>query len=331
MPNDQPQSARPIAFTCCHCGRIHNEVNPYAQQGYSSRFWCESCARQYFPNCCFCTNRFYAGDMRVIRNHSGMDRNAPQRRSCMGCFVEARGTDFRGREKQFDSFSSFGSSRQFGVELETNLGKCSGEFAFAAKPDGSISGWEFVSHRLCGDAGLEELRAFMESGQRIEIGDNCGFHLHMSLENFNDSQCRAVYAAYVVTEDYWFNKVGRNRQENNYCYRLPERIFEDIRATSHYYDFAEMQDRYAWINAAAYCRHRTLENRLHHATWDFAEVKAWVILNLRFVEACKSLDFRRGDSWDSYADKVSRCLEWAQSNLPIEALNPPEISIGLAV
>ena len=181
MPNDQPQSARPIAFTCCHCGRIHNEVNPYAQQGYSSRFWCESCARQYFPNCCFCTNRFYAGDMRVIRNHSGMDRNAPQRRSCMGCFVEARGTDCRGRGNQFDSFSSFGSSRQFGVELETNLGKCSGEFAFAAKPDGSISGWEFVSHRLCGDAGLEELRAFMESGQRIEFGDNCVFHLQMSI------------------------------------------------------------------------------------------------------------------------------------------------------
>lgn len=260
--------------------------------------------------------------MRPLRHTPEMNNNATARRCCGACLNFFQGHHFDGQHKEFGGDSSFGSARQFGVELETNLGKCSSDYAFGAKHDGSISGWEFVSHKLRGDEGLEELRAFMESGEHIEIADNCGYHIHMDLSDLSDSQCRTIFGAYVVTEDFWFNKVKSNRQTNNYCYRLPERVFEDIRCTSHYYDFAEMQDRYAWINAASYCRHRTLENRLHHATWDFAEVSAWTILNLRFVEACKGLQFARSDSFESYRLKVARCLEWAQTSEPMGTLHP---------
>ena len=328
-PTEQA-TTRPATYQCVYCQRRHAGQPAYRQPGHDNRPWCQPCADAHFPTCFRCNVRAYGGDMRTIRHSDGMDTNTPQRRCCQGCLVQIRGEYFTGQFKDFDSYNSFGSSRYFGVELETNLGRCSNRYAFAAKNDGSISGWEFVSHKLRGDAGLVELREFMDSGDCIEVGDNCGLHVHMDMSDLSDTQIRAVYAAYVVTEDYWFNKVRSSRQENQYCYRLPERIFEDIRANSYFFDFAEMQDRYAWINAGAYCRHRTLENRLHHATWNYAEVEAWVILNLRFVEACKNLNFARSDSWDSYADKVRVCLTWAESGKGIEALYPPTTGIELA-
>ncbi len=287
------------------------------------RYWCPQCVVHQFPNCTRCEMQHYAGDMRTLHNPPGSHPDMPRRRMCRNCRDAVQGHEFHGETRNFQPTSSFGSSRYFGLELETNMGKASSDYAFGAKHDGSISGWEFVSHKLRGDAGLEETQRFMETGEFIEIGDNCGFHMHIDLSDLTSDQCRAVFGAFVVTEDFWFSKVRDNRRHNNYCYKLGENIFNDIRASYDYSEFAGYQDRNAWINAASYRRHATLENRLYHATWDYSEVRDWVVLNLRFVEAVRRLRLAGNDSWESYKDKVVPCLDWAQSQEPIESLYPP--------
>jgi len=304
-------------FNCCYCGRS-SQGEAWVRPSHPRQLWCGTCVQRQFSPCTRCGVR--QDNLVTLRHTLDMDPNAPRRQICLDCYRPMRGDRFEGTNKNFPDASSFGSSRYFGVELETNLGKAPSTFAFNAKGDGTISGWEFVSHKLRGDAGIEELRAFMESAEHIEYHDNCGYHLHMDMGDLNNEQCRSVFAAYTVTENFWFGKVKQSRQTNNYCYHLQEHIFSDIQCTTNYYDFAEMQDRYAWVNASSYCRHRTLENRLHHATWDFDEVSDWAILNLRFFEAVKDLEFRRTDTFEGYKQRVSLALEWAQSKDSIEAL-----------
>lgn len=238
---------------------------------------------------------------------------------CEGCACEHYHDglqEFEGRSKCFGPDNSFGSSRSFGIELETNAGRCSESFAFDGKSDGSISGTEYVSHILRGDAGLAELKAFMDSGDGIEYDERCGVHIHMGCADLSRDELYAVYAAFVVSEDYFGNmfpqRMGRGYSDRAVCGTFAS-VVDSYLSDECFELVGRRTTRYQWINPSAYNSHGTLENRLHPASWNYRELSAWIILNLRFVRAARHLRIEAGETADSYRAKVAACIGFAES------------------
>lgn len=245
---------------------------------------------------------------------------------CDSCYEETYGcsSDFGGVQyyngpaKEFSRDNSFGSCRAFGIELETNAGRCATTFAFNGKADGSINGTEHVSHILRGDAGMEELKAFMASGEGISVGNNCGTHIHCNANDLSNDELYAVYAAYCVSEDWWARKVKPDRMGGRFSTRFPSDAFTNIVnsyfGNTRFKDLVGRESSYQWMRGRAFLAHKTLENRLHHGSWNFDELSKWIILNLRFMRYARTLTFEPGETKATYYNKVLRALEWAESS-----------------
>lgn len=293
-------------ISCESCGGVVS--NDRAESNESGESYCRSCYHDNYTSCGGCGCELHTDDVHYSERHDES--------YCSSCYPSDRGNEFTGRSKRFDSANSFGTSRYFGIELETEAGDCSDSYAFDAKEDGSVDGMEFVSRKLRGDAGLKETKDFMASGDGIEISDSCGFHLHMDMSDLSDRERYAVFAAYAATEDYWFGMVDSSRDGNTYCRHLEGREIQEVFAAlafgTSFSDFVGYKDRYYWMNIAAYRKHSTFENRLHHGTWSYNTVEKWVVLNLRFVSFARNLRILAGETVESFTARAVECLENAK-------------------
>lgn len=295
------------SFTCDACGQRR-----WASDGTAGPNGNQICTGCYDAECGCCDE---CGG--VFWNDNITHDECEDSTLCYQCSETLRGDGFSGRRKTFAKTNTFGSSRHFGVELETNSGTASEKFAFGAKDDGSIDGWEFVSHKLRGDEGLEETRKFMDTFDGVRIGDNCGFHLHFSVSDLSDEEKFGVYAAYLVLQDWFFAQVKQNRQGNSYCRKfVVADNWRDLQAAiagkSKFKQFTSYWDRYWWVNLGAFHKHGTIENRLHHAVRDFEPFKRWVVLNLRFVRACREhCKIEPNDTLTTFKVKAEKALAWA--------------------
>lgn len=309
-------------FTCGRCSRSTAITDRHATPDPRHVY----CGRCFQNNCRTCEEC-----ERVCWEHEVYYDDYAEEYQCRNCRNSQRGDEFDGETREFSRRNSFGSSRRYGIELETNRGTASDQFAFGAKDDGSIEGWEFVSHVLRGDEGMEEIRNFMASGHNIRHGENCGFHMHMDMRRMEDTERFGVFMAYMATENWWFQQIHRNRRENSYCTRMnPQRVLTDVKTaierSTPFRDFCYSYNRYSWMNVSAFQKHGTFENRLHQSTWEFAEVKRWVILNLRFVRFARQLQVLPTDTIGSFADKanpaINFALEYFGESLPVSAPIP---------
>jgi hypothetical protein len=295
------------SFTCDICGaRCNNDVRT---NGPNSVPLCVYCYEAECGECHECGGTFWNEN---LTRDDGEDET-----HCYQCNAMLRGDGFTGCSKTFSATNSFGSSRHYGIELETNGGTASDQFAYGATDDGSIDGWEFVSHKLRGDEGLEETRKFMDTFDGVRIGDNCGFHLHFSAFDLTDAEKYGVYAAYLVLQDWFFAQVNRSRQGNSYCRKFSvgdnwQDLQSAIAEKTTFKKFTNYWDRYGWINLGAFCEHGTIENRLHHAVREFEPVRRWVILNLRFVRACREhCKLEPSDTPATFKVKAEKALAYA--------------------
>lgn len=296
-------------FTCRRCTR-HTE-NENRRTTPSNEQYCTRCFADYCRTCPECERVCWEHEMEYWDDEDGDEELI-----CRRCVHSSRGDSFEGQDKTFRRDNSFGSARRFGIELETNRGTASDQFAFDAKEDGSISGWEYVSHVLRGDEGLEEIKNFMASGHNIRVGDNCGMHLHFSVNDLDSNEKFAVAAAFLVTQQWWFRQVESHRQGNTYCRELnPDSMLLNMKTSMQraitFDTFCNTHERYQWMNTSAVHKHGTFENRLHHATWDFATVSRWIILNLRFVRAARELVLEPTDTVVTFKAKAERALAFA--------------------
>lgn len=296
-------------FECRRCHR--STENARRRLTPNNEAYCERCHADYCRTCQECERVVWEHEMEYCDDEDGDEQLI-----CRRCMSTSRGDCFEGQEREFRRANSFGSSRKFGVELETNRGTASDQFAFDAKEDGSISGWEYVSHVLRGDEGLAEVQNFMASGHNIRVGDNCGLHLHFSIGDLTSEERYAVSAAFLVTQQWWFRQVEAHRQGNSYCRELNvDSMFLNIKTSiqrgQQFDQFCNNHERYQWLNTSAVHKHDTFENRLHHATWDFAVVKRWVILNLRFVRAARELRVEATDTVATFKAKAEQALAFA--------------------
>ena len=296
-------------FQCCRCHRANE--NAQRRVVPSGEGYCLRCFEDYCRTCPECERVVWEHEMEYCDDEDGDEELV-----CRRCLSQTRGEQFCGQDKTFRRANTFGSSRKFGIELETNRGTASDQFAFDAKDDGSISGWEFVSHVLRGDEGLEEVRQFMASGHNIRVGNNCGMHLHFSVGDLENDEKYAVAAAFYVTQRWWFSQVESHRRSNSYCReQSADSMFLNMKTAKErgttFQGFAGAYERYLWLNIGDSHGHGTFENRLHHATWDFAQVKRWIILHLRFVRAARELRIEANDTVATFKAKADRCIAFA--------------------
>ncbi len=212
-----------------------------------------------------------------------------------------------------------GSYRTFGVELETSscpgADQLSGRTVFKSSSDGTITGWEFGSTILNGDAGLAEIERFCELAEEhsFAVDSKCGAHAHFGIDDLSDDQRYNVAIAYWMFRDVWTAFVSGARRSNFYCSPIQWRpvvyngtvsrieyskVDEDTKAvenhdtdirTTSFADFADKLDRYYWANCKAFGEHGTIEIRLHSGTISAKKMKMWVIAHLRFIEFVSNL------------------------------------------
>lgn len=298
-------------FCACECGcvvRSGEEVSNESGDNY-----CRDCYSENYSSCEVCGCEVHTDDAYYSERHGGT--------VCGDHYNDGEGREFNGRRKSFDESSSFGSTRYFGLELETDCGEASDNYAFDAKTDGSINGMEYVSHKLRGDAGLKEAKDFMASGDGIEVNNDCGFHLHIDMRDMSQNDLYAVYAAFIATEDWWVSEVDGSRDDNSFCQRIGDsdlpNVFRACALGRRFANFAGYRDRYLWINLNAFNKFTTFENRLHHGTWSYRAVERWVVTNLRFVEEARKLRFLAGETIASFKTRAAKCL--AKSLEPVKA------------
>lgn len=265
---------------CADCGDLLDHQHHRTCDGYM----CDSCIEQY-AECDTC------GDMRrnvqVIR---GKD-------ICELCLDHIETWDV-GEAIAGSTFNDMTSRRCFGVEVETeNCGLHSRLYPttqWGSVYECSTRGYEFVSPILQGDEGLASVRELCDFARhnRWSVDHRCGLHIHLDVRDLTPQQCLNVAYAYRRTYSMWTHFVTGERARNSMC-GSPQYTLADIRRAEHIEDFAEMRDRFEFVNWRSYFRHNTVEVRFLHGSLDPTEICNWVKLHALFIDAVKDKTYRQ--------------------------------------
>jgi len=295
-----PNCANQMGYSCCEECDKWFEKTELVDCGGS--YYCEDCAHyhgwglcegcnEWFSDlvssdsgetyCCDCYSERY--------NHceecnSEVDNDSGCYDEDSGCYLCERCYGHRDSGEEWEpghfinTTGYFGSTRKFGIELETH--QCSDHSGFkenkawGAKHDGSIRGKEFVSSILSGNSGLtaiDDICAYAKDNNWA-VNWDCGFHLHIDVSRESNESRVSIAGAAVATYEIWKQFVDRGRHSNHYCdktsYGLDTLVESGIPSYC---------TRFLWFNVEAYHKHGTFEVRLHEGTLDATTIKNWTI------------------------------------------------------
>jgi hypothetical protein len=279
---------RPLV--CERCGDSYTRNSRYL---FAAHDYCRACFAEMTVRChnCGC---FEGRDAQ--RTHNGQAY-------CRTCADDLLDREWDTPEYSADvtgPFDLVGSTRKFGIELETH--RCEGYrelkplTVFGCKPDCSISGMEFISPVLYGNAGFSAIADFCKLAvqRRFRVDTSCGYHAHFDLSEEPVDALRKVASAYLKTRKFWFSLVGNDRWNNSMC-GGPDYTAEDAQTEDWEY-FVAKRDRFEFVNWRAYLVHGTIEVRLYQGTLDCEEICNWVAAHARFIDWAIVLDYA---SWDN--------------------------------
>ncbi len=218
-----------------------------------------------------------------------------------------------------------GSSRRYGVELETH--SCGGwqgynHPAWIVKDDVSISGMEFVTSILCGNEGIKAIKHLSDyaKSQGWSVNDNCGYHLHIDISKETADSLKAVAFAYHVTYDVWKHLISMSRWDNWYCKPLeqPLQSYIDLDDINDWRVFSNrIGTRNQWVNWGSFNNHSSLEIRIHEGTLDCDKVCNWIRAHTTFCDWAVNggCDKVRTTLWGRTPQEKFGCIRdiWADS------------------
>ena len=254
--------------------------------------YCESCYDDYYTHCEGCSGELARED---AHEH---DYNI-YCEDCLPCDDNGECDVPYGWRGTLD-YDRVGSSRKFGVELETS--ECSDFWGWLDKDtwgvveDGSIRGKEFVSAPMHGNDGLRAIEVFCNSASDsgFRINGDCGFHLHCDLSDTTAEDRKAIALAYHYTRELWHDFIDRDRYDT--CYsrmNWPKnpggRKFWGRKQCIDSHDHPRTHQRYIWVNWQAFSKHSTIEIRAHHSTLNGREVCNWIKAHTRFIDFVSEL------------------------------------------
>lgn len=241
-------------------------------------------------------------------------------------------------------YKKFDSIRPFGVELEvcnkvskskikTLIDSVSHIKAEVKKFVPSINNfdkWHVKDDASCGPKGFDgpkgiEIASYVGRGiedikhiscvadflqtRNVVVNDNCGFHIHVNMEDFSTEQMGKFLAYWLKIEHLLGMTVAARRRANEFCKYLYQRSplhrgwqytayqIWDVFKPDDMKPF-DNDDRRVNLNIVNYARtiwkphgaqHRkTVELRWPEGTLDGKEIKNWLRLFLHFIESCKN-------------------------------------------
>lgn len=228
-------------------------------------------------------------------------RNEATQRMCYSC-AESLERWPMGANVEDATCIEMGTSRRFGVEIETSAcshyARIKDKSHFGAKIDGSVSGMEFVSPILQGDAGLAEVRKFLQYANRYKfrVNSDCGLHVHIDARDLTALQKRKVNYAFIKTYGVWQSLVTEYRAHDCNWTHATNYNCDEVRSCRRFDTFASRQSRYQWFNLAAIEKHGTFEVRLYQGTLNANEICNWIKALLRFADAVKDMKYQELDN-----------------------------------
>jgi hypothetical protein len=160
-------------------------------------------------------------------------------------------------------------------------------------------GWEVASYKA---SGAKDLLKIANMGDVLthagaEVNDNCGYHIHVEIADFQRAQAATLVANWMRLEKLIAEILPKSRRSNVYCRMLsemkpvrtadlsdPETFWLRVRPVS--YDHAERRVALNMVNyALAHPGKRTAELRLPEGTLDPGEIKNWARLFIHFVHS----------------------------------------------
>jgi hypothetical protein len=251
---------------------------------------CDSCYNDRYGMCDACGDVVHCDDL-YCTDYSTHCEN------CRPCDADFDPAGFRNRT---GSMTEIGSTRCYGVELETD--ECEGYHdledsgAWGAKDDCTVEGKEFYSDILNGDDGLAAIGEWssLASCNGWDAGSSAGYHLHLDMRNEANDSLFAIAYAYRKTQEVWFSFVSDSRHDGTYshsCQWTCNDVDAAVRDKCSYYSFVGNGTRYNWCNLIAYRQHTTIEIRLHQGTCNDSEVVNWVKAHTRFCDWASQLGY----------------------------------------
>jgi len=320
MPTTMQQVQR-----CCVC----RERKPRAQFSVATAICLECFDREY----AFCEE---CGQ--ILRQHEGPIRRSQYPRTyryngqtlCPDCNyrIAGRASDSSWRPEPLDvsvtTYDRIGSKRKFGVEIETaycdQYRRLHGRTKFGAKTDCTVSGMEFDSPILYGDAGLATIEEFLAFGREHDwyADSDCGCHTHYDMRDESLDQLCSIAYAYRKTQEVWCRLLPRSRREGSYSHRARWNIDEfrgavdSARRSTRSEPFTEVVsylscDRYEMVNLTAYYDHHTFEVRSLEGSVDPETICNWIAVNCRFMDAVK--DMSLADIDELFGGTRDECFE----------------------
>jgi hypothetical protein len=230
--------------------------------------YCCNCYSDRYSHCEQCDCETYNDDVRYDEESGYV--------LCDFCYGNRDGNEYWEQGDFINTTGYFGSTRKFGIELETH--RCPDYVGFkvnrawGAKHDNSISGKEFVSSILSGNSGLtaiDDLCAYADDNGWT-VNNDCGFHLHLDVSKETNESRISIVAAALATYSIWKKFVKVSRHSNTFCTQT-EYTINDLKSGN----LPTYHSRYSWFNVNAYNIHHTFEVRLHEGTLDATTVKNW--------------------------------------------------------
>jgi hypothetical protein len=248
--------------------------------------------------------------------------------------IEKEAVDFSSLPVQYVKFIT---KRRFGIELEVSKKVTLETLVNAVKladrnkeciasnhyqQDAGNNYWHCKFDRSCGTKNNEggwEVASYVASGAQdlikiagigpilsqagAVVNDNCGYHIHCEIKDFEQSHAANLVAYWMKLEPIIAEILPKNRRANIYCRMLrdvkpvtdaqlktAEAFWQRVRPLS--FDNAERRVSLNMCNyALGTAVKRTAELRLPEGTLEEIDIKNWARLFIHFVNYCKRAQF----------------------------------------
>jgi hypothetical protein len=209
----------------------------------TGEYVCHSCRVDFY--CCLSCDEYYRGD----------DMNSGY---CDGCADSMNSSsDYSNyvhsySYKPWALFHGNKPRESFGVELEVVIDMDTaedisdmshGENLFYLKEDGSVAGYEVVTHPCSLDYHINSFPwaslcgALSRAGGKSHNTDSCGLHVHVSRDTFTEAHI-ARFVAFINIHEDWFTIFARRNSNQWALYKK-----NGFRSTSQRYEAVNLQNR----------------------------------------------------------------------------------------
>ena len=175
-------------------------------------------------------------------------------------------------------------------------------------------GYEMVSPPLKGEDGMKELKMMVNAMRNKKLlgkenifkhGQRCSVHIHISIEDMDDTDCRKIYEMYQYLEPQLNRMFPMSRTNNtarsgrSYCAPIAEVPFEI--ATD-----PERTNNAKYYSVQFPKAISTIEFRIHSATTNYSKIYQWIkILNQIIDFALKNTAVSRMRKSKDFIDLVN--------------------------